>query len=145
MLNSVDLQLLLIASGFIEAAVLAVTVIVLTLNFNTIKNENKKIFKRLESQSNIEKYNFTFKIADWIKHEIDDYLPYIIGDQDHPSLDIIEIKTHFDYIVITMITLIKSEYINKSLMHGEIRKIISIFEIIDDGDVNIAELRMLLK
>ena len=82
-LDPIMLQTFFIAAAFAEAIALTITVIVLYKNFRTIKSQNEKMFKRFQFQSNIEKYNLTLKFADWIKTELSDYIPYVIGDTKH--------------------------------------------------------------
>ena len=139
------LQAFFIAAAFAEAIALAVTVLVLYKNFTTIKSQNNKMFKRFEFQSNIEKYNLTLKFADWVKTELSDYIPYVIGDTKHEYLTKPEIKEHFDNIAFNMIKLIKEETVFKSLMLDEIKKMSATLEAIDGHDVYIEQLRLLLK
>lgn len=139
------LQAFFILAAFAEAVALAITVIVLYKNFTTIKSQNVKMFKRFEFQSNIEKYNLTLKFADWIKSELSDWVPYVLGDVKHESLSKGEIKEHFDNIASNMVELVKDDIVFKSLMLDEIKKMISTLEIIDNDDRQIALLRLLLK
>lgn len=139
------LQTFFIIAAFAEAVALTITVIVLYKNFTTIRAQNNKMFKRFEFQSNIEKYNLTLKFADWVKSELSDYLPYIIGEGKHDYLSKEEIKGHFDNIAFNMVKLIKEETVFKSLMLDEIKKMRSTLEVIDGQDVYVLQLDELLK
>jgi len=139
------LQTFFIAAAFAEAIALTITVIVLYKNFKTIKAQNLTMFKRFEFQSNIEKYDLTLKFADWVKSELSDYLPYVLGTKPHDYLTKDEIKEHFDNIAYNMIKLVKEEIVFRSLMLDEIKKMTSTLEMIDKDDSRIEELKSLLK
>ncbi len=143
--NPSIIQDFFIVAAFAEAAALGVTVIVLFLNFRTLKSQNEKMFKRFEFQSNIEKYNLSLKFADWVKTELSDYLIYVIGDTPHEYLSKDEIKEHFANIADNMIKLIKTDIVFKSLMLDEIKKMSSTLEAIDNDDKLVAQLRLLLE
>ena len=136
---------LTIAAAFSQSIVLAVTLFIFYRNLIVLKKHNNLTTKRFEFQSTVEKYDLTLKFADWVKSELSDYVPYIIGDAKHQYLSKDEIKEHFDNIAENMIKLIKDDIVFKSLMLDEIKKMLSTLENIDNDDKLVARLRLLLK
>jgi len=137
--------LLTIIAAFSQAIVLAITLFVFYRNLLVLKKHNELTIERFTFQSNVEKYDLTLKFADWVKTELSDYIPYVIGDIKHEYLSKDEIKEHFDNIADNMIKLIKDEVVFKSLMLDEIKKLLSTLEMIDNDDKHVAMLRLLLK
>jgi len=137
--------LLTIVAAFSQAVVLAITLFVFYRNLLVLKKHNELTIKRFTFQSNVEKYDLTLKFADWVKSELSDYIPYVIGDMKHEYLSKDEIKEHFDNIADNMMKLIKDEVVFKSLMLDEIKKMLSTLEMIDNDDKHVALLRLLLK
>ena len=137
--------LLTIVAAFSQAVVLAVTLFVFYKNLVVLKKHNELTIQRFTFQSNVEKYDLTLKFADWVKSELSDYLPYVIGDTKHDYLNKEEIKEHFDNIAENMIHLITNKIVFQSLMRDEIKKMHSTLETIDANDIVISKLRTLLK
>lgn len=137
--------LLTIVAAFSQSVVLAVTLFVFYKNLVVMKKHNELTIDRFTFQSNVEKYDLTLKFADWVKSELSDYLPYVLGSQKHEYLNTREIKEHFDNIADNMIHLIDTKIVFKSLMRDEIKKMYSTLESIDTNDVIISKLRILLK
>lgn len=137
--------LLTIVAAFSQAVVLAFTLYVFYKNLLVLKKHNELTIQRFTFQSNVEKYDLTLKFADWVKSELFDWLPYVLGTVKHEHLTKDEIKEHFDNIADNMIKLIKDEIVFKSLMLDEIKKMSSTLEMIDNDDKHVALLRLLLK
>jgi len=137
--------LLTVVAAFLQSAVLAVTLYVFYRNLLVLKKHNDLTIERFDFQSQVEKYDLTLKFADWVKSELSDYLPYVIGDMKHEYLSRDEIKEHFGNISENMINLIQKEIVFKSLMLDEIKKMLSTLEIIDNDDKYVAMLRLLLE
>lgn len=137
--------LLTIVAAFGQTAVLGFTLFVFYKNLIVLKKHNEMTIERFTFQSNVEKYDLTLKFADWVKSELSDYLPYVIGDRNHDYLNKKEIKEHFDNIAENMIHLITSKIVFQSLMRDEIKKMYSTLENIDNNDIMIAKLRSLIK
>lgn len=135
---------LTIVAAFSQTVALTFTLFVFYKNLVVLKEHNKLTIKRFSFQSNVEKYDLTLKFADWVKSELSDYLPYVIGDVNHDYLSKNEIKEHFDNIADNLIKLIKDDVVFKSLMLDEIKKMSSILETIDNDDKRVAQLRLLL-
>lgn len=144
-LSTDAIVLLTVVAGFSQASVLAITLFVFYKNLIVLKKHNELTINRFTFQSNVEKYDLTLRFADWIKSELSDYIPYIVGDTKHEYLSKDEIKEHFDNIAQNMIKLIKDNIVFKSLMLDEIKKMMSTLETIDNDDKQIAQLRLLLK
>jgi len=138
-------NLLTIGAAFSQAIVLAVTLYVFYKNLIVLKKHNTLTIERFTFQSNVEKYDLTLRFADWIKSELSDYVPYVIGDMKHEYLSKEEIKEHFGNITDNMIKLIKDNVVFKSLMLDEIKKMCSTLEMIDNDDKHVAQLRLLLE
>jgi len=144
-LSSDAVILLTVLAGFSQAVVLAITLFVFYKNLVVLKIHNELTIERFTFQSNVEKYDLTLKFADWVKHELSDYLPYLIGDQNHTNLTKDEIKEHFDNIADNMIKLITDKIVFKSLMLDEIKKLYLTLETYDKNDVKIVALKLLLE
>jgi len=138
-------NLLTIGAAFSQSIVLAITLYVFYKNLTVLKKHNQLTIKRFTFQSNVEKYDLTLKFADWVKSELSDYIPYVIGDMKHAYLSKDEIKEHFDNIADNMIKLIKDDIVFRSLMLDEIKKLTSTLEMIDNNDKHVAQLRLLLE
>lgn len=137
--------LLTVVAGFSQAAVLTVTLYVFYRNLLVLKRHNDLTIERFTFQSKVEKYDLTLKFADWVKSELQDYIPYVAGDVENEQLSDKEIKLHFDNIANTMIELINKKFVFKSLMHDEIKKLMIVLESIDNDDKYVAKLRLLLE
>ena len=136
--------LLTVIAGFSQAGVLTVTLYVFYRNLLVLKRHNDLTIERFTFQSNVEKYDLTLKFADWVKSELQDYIPYIMGDVKNEQLTDKEIKDHFNNIAFVMIDLIDKDTVFKSLMHDEIKKMTIALETIDNDDKYVAKLRLLL-
>lgn len=136
---------LTVIAAFSQSVVLAVTLFVFYKNLVVLKKHNELTIKRFSFQSNVEKYDLTLKFADWVKSELSDYLPYVIGDQKHVYLSKEEIKEHFDNIAKNMIHLVNDEIVFKSLMLDEIKKMYITLENIDEKDAMVMQLKSLIK
>lgn len=137
--------LLTVVAAFLQSIVLAITLYVFYRNLLVLKKHNDLTIERFTFQSQVEKYDLTLKFADWVKSELSDYLPYVIGDMKHEYLSKDAIKEHFGNISENMIHLIQKEIVFKSLMLDEIKKMLSTLEIIDNDDKYVAMLRLLLE
>ncbi len=136
---------LTILAAFSQSVVLGVTLFVFYKNLVVLKKHNELTIKRFTFQSNVEKYDLTLKFADWVKSELSDYLPYVIGDQPHQYLNKDEIKEHFDNIAKNMVHLVNDEIVFKSLMIDEIKKLYITLENIEKDDPMSAQLKSLIK
>lgn len=137
--------LLTIVAGFAQAIVLTITLYVFYRNLLVLKKHNDLTIERFTFQSDVEKYDLTLKFADWVKSELQDYIPYIMGDVKSEELNDKEIKDHFNNIAQVMINLIEKETVYQSLMHDEIKKMTIALETIDNDDKYVTRLRLLLK
>ena len=114
--------LLTIIAGFSQAVVLTITLYVFYKNLVVLKKHNELTIDRFTFQSNVEKYDLSLKLADWVKSELIDHLPYVVGDVKHEYLTKEDIEEHFENIATVMITLIDDHIVFKSLMTDEIKK-----------------------
>lgn len=136
--------LLTVVAGFSQAVVLTITLYIFYRNLLVLKRHNELTIERFTFQSTVEKYDLSLKFADWVKTELQDYIPYIDGDVENGQLTDEEIKEHFDNIAKVMIELIQEKYVFQSLMHDEIKKLTIVLERIDNDDRFVAVLRLLL-
>ena len=142
---SPDLVILLtILAGFSQAVVLTITLYVFYKNLVVLKKHNELTIDRFTFQSNVEKYDLSLKLADWVKSELNDHIPYVIGDVKHEHLTKEDIEEHFENIASVMITLIDDKIVFKSLMTDEIKKMHMTIEQLDGDEIIIKSLKKLL-
>ena len=142
---SPDLVILLtILAGFSQAIVLTLTLYVFYKNLVVLKKHNELTIDRFTFQSNVEKYDLSLKLADWVKSELSDYVPYVMGDAKHEHLTKEEIEDHFENIAEVMIKLIAEEIVFKSLMTDEIKKMHVTIEQLNGDETIIKTLKKLM-
>jgi len=136
--------LLTIIAGFSQAIVLTLTLYVFYRNLLVLKRHNELTIERFTFQSNVEKYDLSLKFADWVKSELNDHLPYVIGNVKHEFLTKEDIEEHFENIATVMITLIDDQIVFKSLMTDEIKKMHMTLEMLKGNEVIIKSLKKLM-
>ena len=136
--------MLTVIAGFSQAVVLGVTLYVFYKNLVVLKKHNELTIDRFTFQSNVEKYDLSLKLADWIKSELSDYIPYLLGDSKHEDLTDDEIEEHFENIAIVMLKLIKDKVVFKSLMTDEIKKMSMTIERLEGSEFIIKSLDELI-
>ena len=136
--------LLTVIAGFSQAAVLTVTLYVFYKNLLVLKKHNELTIDRFTFQSNVEKYDLSLKLADWVKSELADYVPYVMGDAKHEHLTKEEIEDHFENIASVMIDLIDEKTVFKSLMTDEIKKMHITIEQLEGDETIIEALKKLM-
>ena len=143
-LSSDAIVLLTVIAGFAQAGVLTVTLYVFYKNLVVLKKHNELTIDRFTFQSSVEKYDLSLKLADWVKSELTDYVPYVVGDVNHEHLSKEEIEDHFENIASVMIKLIADEIVFKSLMIDEIKKMHMTIEQLKGDEVIIKALKKLM-
>lgn len=136
--------MLTVIAGFSQAAVLSLTLYVFYRNLLVLKRHNELTIDRFTFQSNVEKYDLSLKLADWVKSELSDYVPYVIGDTKHEHLTKDEIEDHFENIAEVMIKLIDDKIVFKCLMTDEIKKMHITLEQLSGDETIIKSLRKLM-
>jgi len=137
--------MLTILAAFSQTVVLGVTLYVFYRNLVVLKKHNELTINRFTFQSNVEKYDLSLKLADWIKTELSDYIPYIIGDIKHADLSHDEIEDHFENIAAVMLKLVNEKVVFKSLMTDEIKKMCMTIERLKGSEFIIKSLKELIK
>lgn len=136
--------MLTVIAAFSQTIVLAVTLYVFYRNLLVLKKHNELTISRFAFQSNVEKYDLSLKLADWIKTELSDYIPYVIGDIKHEDLTSKEIEEHFENIATVMLKLINEKVVFKSLMVDEIKKMCMTIERLNGSEFIIKSLKELI-
>lgn len=136
--------MLTVIAAFTQAAVLGVTLYVFYKNLVVLKKHNELTIERFSFQSNVEKYDLSLKLADWIKSELNDYIPYLLGDSKHADLSDEEIEEHFESIATVMLKLINDKIVFKSLMTDEIKKMCMTMERVKGTEFIIKSLKELI-
>lgn len=136
--------MLTVVAAFSQATVLAFTLYVFYKNLLVLKKHNELTIDRFTFQSNVEKYDLSLKLADWIKSELSDYIPYLLGDSKHEDLTDGEIEEHFENIAMVMLKLINEKIVFKSLMTDEIKKMCMTIERLKGKEFIIKSLKELI-
>lgn len=114
---------LTVVAAFLQSAVLIGTIVLFHKNLVELKKDNKINVQRFDYQKKTDKYSLSFDFADWIKEELEDYLPYVLGDSNHDMLSPKVIKVHFDNIAKNLVYVVENDLIYTSLIVDEIRKL----------------------
>ncbi len=136
--------MLTVVAAFSQSVVLLVTLVVFYKNLTVLKRHNELTLDRFDYQSKVEKYDLSLKFADWVKSELNEYIPHVQGDIPHPYLTKNEIKMHFTNIATNMIKLIGENIVFKSLMVDEIKKLHITLDSLEDGNPMVEELKKLI-
>jgi len=144
-LSSDVIIMLTIIAAFSQSVVLSITLYVFYKNLIVLKKHNELTINRFTFQSNVEKYDLSLKLADWVKVELSDYIPYLLGDTKHEDLTREEIEEHFENIATVMLKLINEKIVFKSLMADEIKKMCITMERLEGSEFIIKSLRDQIK
>ncbi len=136
---------LTVVAAFLQSAVLMGTIILFYKNLLELKKDNKINVQRFDYQKKTDKYSLSFDFADWIKEELEDYLPYVLGDKNHDVLSPKVIKVHFDNIAKNLVYVVENDLIYTSLIVDEIRKLSLAIQETEGSDDLSKELEKIIK
>lgn len=136
--------MLTIVAAFTQSVVLLFTLIIFYKNLLVLKRHNELTLDRFDYQSKVEKYDLSLKFADWVKSELNEYIPHIKGDIPHLYLTKNEIQVHFTNIAINMVELINEEIVFKTLMLDEIKKLHITLDSLENDNPMVEELKKLI-
>lgn len=136
---------LTVVAAFLQSAVLIGTIVLFHKNLVELKKDNKINVQRFDYQKKTDKYSLSFDFADWIKEELEDYLPYVIGDANHPVLSPKAIKVHLDNIAKNLVYVVSNDLIYTSLIVDEIRKLSLAIQETEGSDALSEELEKIIK